>query len=305
MLHNRSLVQLSNGCKINFGLRIVGVRPDGYHELDSILYPLPYPRDDLTIRRMSGGGIKVVCTDPGIDAENNTLTKAYAAFAEIAGEAPGLEVFLRKRIPVGAGLGGGSGNAAVLLRWLSGESACPLDPGALAGLALTVGTDTPFFLRNAPCRVQGIGERITPVALDLSGCLLVLVCPDIQVSTRRAYADYDALPPSSKPLSGRDGLTKSVSRDKKSPFFGAAQRTNPGGNLENGLTNALEAAVFPGQPLLASIKSELLRLGAGAACMSGSGSGMFGLFSRCRTEAAEKAAFRLRTGQRRVFLLRL
>ena len=114
-----SPVRLSNGCKVNFGLRIVGVRPDGYHELDSIFYPLPYPRDDLTVRRMSGGGIRVICSDPGVDAENNTLTKAYAAFAEAAGPVPGLEVSLQKRIPVGAGLGGGSGNAAVLLRWLN------------------------------------------------------------------------------------------------------------------------------------------------------------------------------------------
>jgi 4-diphosphocytidyl-2-C-methyl-D-erythritol kinase len=301
----RSLVRLSNGCKVNFGLRIAGVRPDGYHELDSIFYPLPYPRDDLIIRRMSGGGIRVVCSDPGVDAENNTLTKAYAAFAGVAGAVPGLEVSLRKRIPVGAGLGGGSGNAAALLRWLNGESARPLDAGALAGIALTVGADTPFFLRDAPCRVQGIGERITRVALDLSGCLLVLVCPDIRISSRQVYADYDALLLSSNSSSGRNSLTKSVSRDKNSPLFDAAQGTYFCRNPGNRLANDLEAAVFPGQPLLASIKGELLRLGADAACMSGSGSSLFGLFSRCRSEAAAKAVLRLRSEHRRVFLLRL
>ncbi|MDR1660227.1 MAG: 4-(cytidine 5'-diphospho)-2-C-methyl-D-erythritol kinase [Desulfovibrio sp.] len=302
---SRSPVRLSSGCKVNFGLRIVGVRPDGYHELDSILYPLPYPRDDLTIRLIPGDGIKVVCTDPGIDAENNTLTRAHAAFAEIAGAAPGLEVFLRKRIPVGAGLGGGSGNAAVLLRWLNRESACPLDMEALAGLALTVGADTPFFLQDAPCRVQGIGERITPIALDLSGCLLVLVCPDIQVSTPQAYADYDALPPSSRAFSGQNNLTKFASQDRNFPSFDTGQRTYPCDNQENGFANDLEAAVFPGQPLLASIRNELLRLGADVACMSGSGSSLFGLFFHCRTDAAAKAALGLRSGQRRVFLLHL
>jgi 4-diphosphocytidyl-2-C-methyl-D-erythritol kinase len=281
------------------------MRPDGYHELDSIFYPLPYPRDDLAVRRMPGGGIRVVCSDPAVDAENNTLTKAYAAFAEVVGAAPGLEVFLQKRIPVGAGLGGGSGNAAALLRWLNKESSCPLDTEALADLALTVGADTPFFLRNAPCRVQGIGEILTPVALDLSGCLLVLVCPDIQISTRQAYADYGAPLLSSSPHPGQSGLTKSLSRDKSPLLFNAAEGTYSCDNPENGFTNALEAAVFPGQPLLASIKNELLRLGADVACMSGSGSGLFGLFSRCRAEAAVKAAFALRAGRRRVFLLRL
>ncbi|MDR3358980.1 MAG: 4-(cytidine 5'-diphospho)-2-C-methyl-D-erythritol kinase [Desulfovibrio sp.] len=300
-----SPVRLSTGCKVNFGLRIVGVRPDGYHELDSILYPLPYPRDGLTIRRASRDGIRVVCSDPDIDAENNTLTKAYAAFAEVAGPVPGLEVFLQKRIPVGAGLGGGSGNAAALLRWLNRESARPLNMEALAGLALTVGADTPFFLRASPCRVQGIGERITPVALDLSGCPLVLVCPDIQVSTGRAYAAYDAslLPP--KPLAGRKRLTKSVSGDKCSPLFEAARRTYFRDTPGNGLVNDLEAVVFQGQPALASIKAGLLRLGADAACMSGSGSSLFGLFPRHGAESAAKAAFALRTGRRRVFLLSL
>ena len=177
--------------------------------------------------------------------------------------------------------------------------------GALAGLALSVGADTPFFLQDAPCRIQGIGEKITPVALDLSGCLLALVCPDIQISTRLAYAAFDASPLFSKPLSGRNSLTKSVSRDKSSPLFDAAQRTYSCDNPENGLTNDLEAAVFSVQPLLASIKAELLRLGAAAACMSGSGSCLFGLFPRRRAEAAAKAAFALRAGRRRVFLLRL
>ncbi|MDR2055879.1 MAG: 4-(cytidine 5'-diphospho)-2-C-methyl-D-erythritol kinase [Desulfovibrio sp.] len=305
MPHARSLVRLSNGCKVNFGLRVVGVRPDGYHKLDSVFYPLPYPRDDLTVRRLPGSGIRVICADPDVDIENNTLTKAYAAFAEAAGAAPGIEVFLQKRIPVGAGLGGGSGNAAVLLRWLNMQSARPLDAGALAGLALTVGADAPFFLRNVPCRVQGIGESLTPVASDLSGCLLVLVCPDVQVSTRRAYADYDALILSSGSLSGQNSLTKSSSRDKRPPSFEAAQETYPCFTPGSGLANDLEAAVFPGHPQLASIKAELLRLGAEAACMSGSGSGLFGLFPRCGAEAAAKAAFELRAGHRRVFLLRL
>ena len=133
------------GCKVNLGLRITGVRENGYHELDSLFWPLPRPCDRLHIRETGAAGLTVLCDTPGIDLENNTLTKAYAALAKRVPDLPGLEVRLNKGIPAGAGLGGGSSDAAALLRWLNSRVSSPLDDQALAEVALTVGADTPFF----------------------------------------------------------------------------------------------------------------------------------------------------------------
>ncbi|MDR3319491.1 MAG: 4-(cytidine 5'-diphospho)-2-C-methyl-D-erythritol kinase [Desulfovibrio sp.] len=300
-----SPIQLFSGCKVNFGLRITGVRANGYHELDSVFYPLPYPRDTMTLRRVQRNGIRLSCATPGIDPENNILTKAYGIFAKVVGMSRGLDVVLRKRIPCGAGLGGGSGNAGALLRWLNEERESPMDSRSLAELALAVGADTPFFLQDSPCRVQGVGERLTPVATDLSGCCLVLVCPDLQVRTPQAYVAYDALSASSNFFSGQSGLTKFLSRDREFPLFDIGWRIYSCDDLKNDLVNDLEAAVFPVYPQLAAIKAELIRLGADAAGMSGSGSSLFGLFFRNRVGAAKKAASALRSGKGRVFLLRL
>ena len=111
-------MEIRTGCKINLGLEITGVLPNGYHTLDSVFYPLARPFDVLEVERREGAGIRVSCDTPGIDLEHNTLTKAYAAFAALLPEqaaCPGVDVTLRKGIPHGAGLGGGSSDAAALL----------------------------------------------------------------------------------------------------------------------------------------------------------------------------------------------
>lgn len=293
---------MRNGCKINLGLYIVGRTKSGCHELDSIFFPLPYPCDTLLISRSDQPGIRVCGSPRTIDPENNTLTKAYAAFVEAAGTACGMDVLLQKRIPVGAGLGGGSANAASLLLWLNEECGTPLNPEKMADVALKVGADTPFFLQSSPCRVQGIGERLCPVSFDLSGYWLVLVCPGIQVNTGRAYKAYDALPPSSW---GQNGLTEFAAQAKESPLFNKLRDIYPGDRLKDGLVNDLERAVFPEYPLLSSIKATLLDSGAEAACMSGSGSSLFGLFASHKPELAQKASLCLRAAGRRVFLLRM
>ena len=102
------------GCKVNLTLRITGVRPNGWHELDTVFLPLAEPSDTLRLALRPGGGLALHCAEPGIDPENNTLTKAYRLFAEASGFRPGVEAVLEKGIPHGAGLGGGSADAAVL-----------------------------------------------------------------------------------------------------------------------------------------------------------------------------------------------
>ena len=287
------MIRLRAGCKVNLGLRVLGRRPDGYHELDSLFWPLRYPCDELRIRLTSGGSITVRCAVQGVDPCRNTLTKAHAAFAAHAGEAPGMEVDLVKRIPSGAGLGGGSSDAAALLLWLNSQLAAPLSPAVLTRAAVTVGADVPFFLSGRPSRVTGIGEVVEPLCPDGPPLFLVLVCPGIHVSTAEAFARLDGLraaAPTPQPGAGQNDLTKSPRADNGSRLIGAARLD---------LKNDLEAAVFPRHPELAFLKAEFGRLGALAAGMTGSGSSVYGLFAA--RASARSAAARLRGRYPRVY----
>lgn len=280
------------GCKVNLGLRITGRRADGYHELDSLFWPLPEPHDTLELRPGAGPGLTVRCDAPEVDPRRNTLTKAYAALADAVGELPGVEVALRKGIPSGAGLGGGSSDAAALLRALNKRLARPLDAAALSAVALRAGADTPFFLQTSPCRVRGIGDILEPADAALpAGAHLVLVCPPVHSSTPQAYAAYDATPAAA--AGGRNVLTKSDV--KANGFFLSTARSMPD------LHNDLEAVVFSRHPQLAAIKAELLRLGAAAAAMSGSGSAIVALFAPEDGAAACAAARALQRENRRVY----
>ena len=163
-------ILLEAGCKINLGLKILGQREDGYHLIDSIFYPLKAPCDKLYMARAREEGIRVLTDCRGVDPEKNTLTKAWKVFAETTGFAQALVVRLEKNIPWGAGLGGGSADAACVLRHmalLAKEAGRPVSEEALLSMAARVGADVPFFLRNVPMRVQGIGEILTEVDLCL------------------------------------------------------------------------------------------------------------------------------------------
>ena len=282
------------GCKVNLGLRITGLRDNGYHELDSLFWPLPRPCDRLHINETGTSGIVVHCAAPGIDLERNTLTRAYAALAERVPNLPGLEVKLIKGIPTGAGLGGGSSDAAALLQWLNKRLPAPLTDEELAAVALNVGADTPFFLKNLPCRVRGIGEIIEPCGPDeLAGIRLVLVCPDIHASTPQAYADYDAAMLASNTIPGQNCLTK--------PECKANGTFLSGVRIDLDMHTDLEAVVFARHPQLAEIKANLLRLGAGAVAMSGSGSRIVALFAREFHVESQAVAAMLQGENRRVY----
>ena len=282
------------GCKVNLGLRITGIRDNGYHELDSLFWPLPRPCDRLHISETGTSGIVVRCDTPGIDLEHNTLTRAYAALAGRVPDLPGIEVRLVKGIPTGAGLGGGSSDAAALLQWLNKKLPDPLSEQELAAVALAVGADTPFFLKNTPCRVRGIGEIIEPCGPDaLAGMHLVLVCPDIHASTPQAYADYDAAVQASNTIPGQNYLTKPESKANGTFLSGV--------RIDLDMHNDLEAVVFARHPQLAEIKANLLRLGAGAVAMSGSGSSIVALFAREFHVESQAVAAMLQGENRRVY----
>jgi len=269
------------GCKVNLALVVAGRRPDGYHELDTLFLPLPEPHDTLTVTPgRPGSGLTLTCSAPGLAGPDNTVAKAHAAFAARTGLTPDLAVRLDKGVPSGAGLGGGSADAAVLLAHLNalaGDRA--LAPADLAALAAGVGADVPFFLLNRPARGRGVGEILTPADPGLAGLFLLLLCPPDPVNTGWAYRAWDALPPAQKtpPRGVAEFLTWAAGEDKRSPCFFRAC-----------LWNSFENAVFPAHPGLRRIKEDLLRRGACGACLSGSGSSLLGLF-RDRTQA-ERAA---------------
>ena len=269
-------VALAVGCKVNLSLRITGRRADGYHSLESIFWPLASPADRLTVARSASPGIQFSCDDPALAAQENIVVKAYHAYAKATSFAPSLTVFLEKKIPYGAGLGGGSADAAALLLHLNdiarAENLPGLSPEALGQLGARLGADVPFFLHNAPCMVSGIGEIIKPlppsVVQSLSGINLVLVCPKIHVATAWAFAAWDK-----KSLS--DALTNGDEKDTSPLVHGVC------------IHNDLQRVVFDAHPDLEKMSVLLQSFGAEAASMSGSGASIFGLFHDA--VSAEKA----------------
>lgn len=281
---------LRSGCKINVFLHLLGRRPDGYHELFSLFLPLDAPRDELVVREGREAGFRLRCDVPGIDPERNTVAKAWRLYGEATGFAPALDVELVKGVPCGAGLGGGSADAAEMLRYLERRNPRPAGQKTLHALAVRIGADVPFFLEKRPCLVGGIGEKLTPLEpqspwlAPLAGACGVLLCPSVHVNTAWAYAAWDEAHPDAYVREGAaDALTDAAGVDKnhRSVFF-------PPLRVENGF----ESVVFARWPELADLKALLFREGAFAAGMSGSGSSLFGLFRDA--EKAREFVSRLR-----------
>ena len=284
---------IHTGCKINWYLRIGPRRADGYHDLETLFIPLDEPHDELRIILMTGNGptefegasaasgLRVLCSQAGIDPTHNTLTTAYDLWYKAVGTAPPLELSLIKGVPHGAGLGGGSADAARLLlflqQWAEKSGHSPLAPQALNALAAKVGADVPFFLLNKPALACGIGEHLLPTANPLAGKHLVLVCPGIEVSTAWAFKALDANREENRKSSVKN-LTSDGPRDNTSFAYG--------GNHENDL----EQVVFSAFPELRHIRDELLKKKAQVARMSGSGSSIFGVFSEKERAQAAAAA---------------
>ncbi|QJB56871.1 4-(cytidine 5'-diphospho)-2-C-methyl-D-erythritol kinase [Pseudodesulfovibrio sp. zrk46] len=257
---------LASPAKVNLHLRILGLREDGYHELHTLFYPVMGLYDTIRIEPGHDEHMFMRCPEnPDLESASNLIFKAWKGFGAATGYQPGMFVTLNKKIPMGGGLGGGSSNAATILRWLNenaGERALPQEQ--LIQLAAALGADVPFFLMDGPAWAGGIGEKLTPSDISLAGMTMLIACPDIHVNTPWAYKAWDeanGFPKSSEPLTSTDNDTK-----------------NPSPVAAPEVMNDFEEVVFAKHPKLRKIKESLIKHGAASAAMSGSGASLFGLF---------------------------
>lgn len=286
-------VTVTAPCKINLYLAITGLRPDGYHELDTLFYPVGNPADVLEFGPGAPGtGLSFSCDDPALENSDNIIFKTYRRFAEASSFAPDMTVRLFKNIPHGSGLGGASSDAAALLarlNALAGEKA--LSRESLTELAASIGADVAFFLRAVPARATGIGEILVPEDVNLSGLTLCIVCPDVRISTAEAYQAYDRL------------MKKGAETDNESLTRGMGKNTRCVCVTTAPLFNSFERVVFAAHPELRRLKEALFSSGAAAAAMSGSGAAVFGLFRDYDKAFGASAA--LGKGNARAYLSRL
>lgn len=253
-------------CKINIGLNILRRRPDGYHDLQTIFYPIPLT-DELEITPMDtpkGAKPTVVLTCQGIPIPSpdgdNLCVKAFHLLCDIfPGRLTSISLRLQKSIPFGAGLGGGSADASFTLRMLNDLFHLGLSPQELRPLAARLGADCPFFIDNRPAIATGIGDILTPIQLDLSAYRIVLIKPSDSVGTREAYAHVHPTP-------ATPDLAHFIQQ--------------PPEKWKGTIINDFEASVFPAHPKIAQLKQKLYDYGAIYASMTGSGAAVYGLFPK-------------------------
>lgn len=245
-------------CKINIGLDILRKRADGYHDIETLMYPVRGLHDRLEFLRTEGNEAELTeLGDPsGCPPQQNLVIKAYRLMRERYGIG-GVKIRLHKTIPSGAGLGGGSSDAAHTITGLDTLFGLGLSDGEMEALAAELGSDVPFFIRNTPQLCTGRGEIMVPFPDILAGKYILIVKPDIHVSTAEAYAGVTPRIPEAG-LAGRLALPPYEWRH----------------NIENGF----EKSLFKRHPQLALLKKSLYGCGAVYASMTGSGSALYGIF---------------------------
>jgi len=241
--------------KINLGLNIVRKRADGYHDIESCFYPIPWndvleiiPSDKLSFKPH---GLEI----PG-DASSNLCVKAYELIKQDF-DIDSVKIILLKNIPMGAGLGGGSADGAFMLQLLNDYFELNLSPNQLEAYALQLGSDCPFFIQNQPAIAKGRGEILEPVSLNLSGKYLAIKNPGIHITTKEAYAEI---------------------MPKKPEITTEEMVSRPLSEWKGQLINDFEEAIFQNYPVIKSLKDELYTAGALYASMTGSGSTVYGIF---------------------------
>ena len=250
-------------CKINIGLRVVRKREDGYHDLETIFYPVYGLHDELEVVKAEEfafhqDGLVVDCSPT-----DNLIYKVYQRMQAHFLQIGNVKITFKKNIPFGAGLGGGSSDAAHMAIALNEIFQLGLTKEQLAEEVRPLGADCPFFVYNTPCYAEGIGDKLMPISLDLSGLRLVMIKPHCGVSTKEAYGGI--IP---------KGTSKVLNNLKDLKVLNVLNDLT----ILSALTNDFEETVCKVHPEIAEIKQRLLDAGAVYAAMSGSGSTVFGLF---------------------------
>jgi 4-diphosphocytidyl-2-C-methyl-D-erythritol kinase len=254
--------------KINLGLEVVRRRPDGYHDIRTLFQTINLA-DELSFEPAAGGVITVGGDDPSVLWDDTNLVhRAARTLRERAGKTAGAAVFVKKNIPAGRGLGGGSSDAAVTLMALDAMWGLGLPPGELSAVAKSLGADVPYFLKGGLCLGEGIGDILTPLP-DLDPLVCALAFPAFAISTAEVYGAY---PPSLT----SEGKPSKIVRFLESGDFGL-------------LGNDLEHVIFRDHPELEAVKRSLQDAGALLTMVSGSGSAVYGLFAD-RDKAREALA---------------
>ena len=249
--------------KINLGLNVVEKRPDGYHNLETVFYPVQIC-DALEVFEMHQDfpsdvdcDLKVTNIHIDGDEQRNLVVRAYKLLKEDFPDLPRVHAHLYKGIPTQAGMGGGSSDCGFMITLLNEMFGLGLTNQQMIDYAARLGADCPFFILNEPCYAEGIGEKLEPISLNLSGWYLAVVRPEIPVPTKEAFS---LITPRHPEINCRDIVMQPVE------------------TWRDLLTNDFEKSVFTLHPEIGAIKDKLYSLGATYAAMSGSGSSLFGLF---------------------------
>lgn len=248
--------------KINLGLNVVSKREDGYHNLETVFYPVPI-KDALEVFPMEDGFPSDVRCDLKVtnllidgDEQKNLVVKAYNMMAQDY-DLPRVHVHLYKQIPTQAGMGGGSSDCAYMIRLLNEMFSLGMSDDKMIGYAARLGADCAFFIKAQPAYAEGIGERLQPISIDLSGYKMLVVRPNIPVSTKEAFS----LITPQKPMKNCLDIVR-----------------QPIETWKDELVNDFEHSVFALHPEIGKLKEIMYDQGAVYAAMSGSGSSVFGLF---------------------------
>jgi len=272
-------------CKVNLLLNILGQRADGFHELETLMHPVNLCDQLMLVR--DGGGVALTCSDPSLATDaRNLVYRAATAFLDAAQINEGVRIHLEKKVPLAAGLGGGSGNAATTLLGLNELFGNPLPSGKLHELGAALGSDVPFFLQTKPALATGRGEQIQPLDFfpALRGATLLLIHPGFGISTAWAYQSLARFPDA---LNGRPGRAQALLSLLNTGDLYAAGRA---------FYNSLEAPALEKFPLLALFQEFLHCHGADAALMSGSGSTTFAIVRGAKKAEALRDKFTAKFG---------
>ena len=270
-------------CKINLGLQILHKRSDGFHALQTVFYPIalhdvleiirhPQPSDAKEELSFSSSGKAIAGA-----TDDNLCIKAYKLIKNDFPSLPPIQMHLHKKIPMGAGLGGGSSDGAFALQWINDVFQLNIPAAQLAAYALQLGSDCPFFLHKQPCYATGRGEILEPIELNLTDWNWVLVNPGIHVQTAKAFS---MLQRGTEPISNLPDLRSIVQEEPT--------------NWKGKLINDFEAPVCALHPEIAAIRDQLYAAGAVYASMTGSGSTVYGIFhADCTPEFSFPSSFEI------------